>query len=137
MAFKAYRYVNAQGGTYLRYPITCHVDPVATALERQAYVGGRTEVFRCAVPVALPCYKLDINSLYPSVMASNLFPTRLLEVREGDPFALRTVVEQGGLVVAEVEVVLSGGGEDVFVDRLVVRDAEHLTALFGPWFAEA
>jgi len=98
MAFKAYRY------RFMPYPIDLHVEPDAEKLERDAYVGGRTEAFFIAHYAPLPVYKLDVNSLYPSVMISNLFPTRLLGVRTGDLPAMIQTVETGGLVIAEVEI---------------------------------
>ncbi len=40
---------------------------------RQAYLGGRTEIFRPLCEKG-PLYEYDVNSLYPSVMRDNLFP---------------------------------------------------------------
>lgn len=98
VAFKAYRY------GFLSHRIALHVDPDATALERAAYFGGRTEVEYRGVECPLPVYDLDVNSLYPSVMLGNLFPTRLLQVRDGDLPALLDAVATGALVIADVDV---------------------------------
>lgn len=66
-AMAAYRH------RFMRQQILVHDNPPAKHLERMSYCGGRTEVFRkgsfnCRV------YQLDINSLFPSIMQSGVFP---------------------------------------------------------------
>lgn len=41
---------------------------------RQAYLGGRTEIFKPFCKKG-PLFEYDVNSLYPYVMSSNIFPT--------------------------------------------------------------
>ncbi len=50
-----------------------HDNMPVKALERQAYAGGRTEIFRYGVTEG-SCHHFDVNSLYPSLMVDNLFP---------------------------------------------------------------
>jgi hypothetical protein len=47
----------------------------ARALERASYLGGRIEPFYLGVKAG-PIYYLDCNSLYPSVMARELYPRK-------------------------------------------------------------
>lgn len=98
VAFKSFRY------RFMRHAIELHIHPEATALERAAYHGGRTEAAFIGDVEELPVYLLDVNSLYPSVMLDRLFPTRLLQYHVGDLEALRATVETGGLVIADVDV---------------------------------
>jgi len=51
----------------------------ALELARSAYHGGRTEAFYIGSQTG-QFYTLDVNSLYPSVMASNYYPTKLWTV---------------------------------------------------------
>jgi hypothetical protein len=51
----------------------------AQEMGRAAYVGGRTECFRMGSYQG-DFYYLDVNSMYPSVMRNNLYPTRLMSV---------------------------------------------------------
>jgi hypothetical protein len=66
---------------------------------REAYAGGRTEIFRPLHegPELLHCY--DINSLYPHVMATTEMPGRFLGVRDRIP--------QKGLGFAKITVEVS------------------------------
>ena len=51
---------------------------------RQSYTGGSTEMYKPnALNKTIYCY--DVNSLYPTVMANNLYPTGLMYQFEGDP----------------------------------------------------
>jgi DNA polymerase family B len=61
--------------------IILHADNQATELERDAYYGGQLECFRLG-PLAGPIWHLDVNSLYPSIMATERFPTSLIGVYE-------------------------------------------------------
>jgi hypothetical protein len=54
-----------------------HDNPTASHLERQAYYGGFTDLFRCG-KIQGPIYQLDVNSLYPYVMRDRWYPIRLV-----------------------------------------------------------
>ena len=55
--------------------ILVHDRAEALRLERESYHGGRVEPFFVG-RYEKPVYKLDINSMYPAVMASGMFPAR-------------------------------------------------------------
>lgn len=61
---------------FLQHEIFIHNDERALAVERAAYAGGRNEVFTMG-EVTNRTYYLDINSMYPHVMLSERFPTKL------------------------------------------------------------
>lgn len=69
-AMSAYRH------KYMRTKIFVHDDMEAKELERRSYYGGRTEVFKMG---RLDCdiYQLDVNSLFPSIMATQQVPIRI------------------------------------------------------------
>lgn len=67
-------------GTYrhrfMHYQIGIHNNHDAMHLERDSYVGGRTECFKLGRYEG-EFYYIDVNSMYPSVMRGNLYPCRL------------------------------------------------------------
>jgi len=71
-AFSAYTH------RFMNYPIMIHGNKLATILERNSYRGGRNECFYLGE--AENIHVLDFNSLYPSVMQDNLFPSKLISV---------------------------------------------------------
>lgn len=50
-----------------------HCEDDVKAIERKAYIGGRTEVFKRG-KISDTVYKLDVSSFYPSLMERNKFP---------------------------------------------------------------
>lgn len=66
-AMAAYRH------RFMSIPIFVHDNKEVKRLERSAYFGGRTEVFRKGEFNEI-VYLLDINSLFPSVMLGGRFP---------------------------------------------------------------
>ncbi len=71
-AFSAYRH------RFMEQRIVIHADADALALERSAYHGGRSSVFFKGHLEAGPYFKLDVNSMYPFVMATEKYPNDLL-----------------------------------------------------------
>jgi hypothetical protein len=69
--------------SYMRHKIVTNHDPDVVQFERSSYVGGYTAVNRLVVPGEPELYKLDVNSMYPSVMYDRKFPTQLIEFAEG------------------------------------------------------
>lgn len=57
-------------------PIYIHNNQQAINLERESYKGGRTECFYIGELKNENYYTLDVNSLYPFVMANNSYPTK-------------------------------------------------------------
>jgi len=75
-AFTAFRH------RFMRYPIYIHNHEKAIELERESYRGGRCECFRIGKFSGEKYYMLDVNSLYPSIMASFSFPCKLVRYEE-------------------------------------------------------
>jgi len=67
-AFATYRHRFMKGEIWVQAKKQPH------ELERQSYYGGRVECFQMGKITDTPVYKLDINSQYPFVMKTNLFP---------------------------------------------------------------
>jgi hypothetical protein len=89
---------------YMHNRIEIHDDEEAIALERAAYLGGRTEAFYVGRVEGRELYKLDVNSMYPYVMHTFQYPTRLKARGTAIPIPqLAKLVDKGG-VIAEVTV---------------------------------
>lgn len=69
-AFRTYRH------RFMDSRILIDANPVALALARESYHGGRTEAFRIG-RVKGPVRVFDVNSMYPFVMQTEDFPTVL------------------------------------------------------------
>lgn len=61
---------------FMHHKIAIHNNVSACELEREAYKGGRNECFRTGL-LAGHWNLYDINSMYPFVMSTKLFPTKL------------------------------------------------------------
>ncbi len=61
-------------------PVILHSNRIALDTERQAYHGGRVEVFFLGDLPVQPYYMLDINSMYPFVMKTAKLPYKLENV---------------------------------------------------------
>lgn len=97
-AFSAYRH------RFMANRIVIHANTDALALERQAYHGGRASVFYKGRLTDGPYYKLDVNSMYPHVMATERYPNDLLGVKS--PVSLAELEEriEHYAVIARVQV---------------------------------
>lgn len=62
--------------------IFIHNREPALELERAGYYGGRVECYRLGEFKDGPYYKLDVNSMYPSVMKEAPYPVKLMGVRD-------------------------------------------------------
>lgn len=96
-ALRSYRH------KYMDHPILIDDSPSALALARDAYMGGRTECFRIGkLPGKVTV--LDVNSMYPAVMATGYFPTKLISVqRLCTPSELKKLMRKY-CVVAECDI---------------------------------
>jgi len=68
--------MNAYRHRFMKHQIMIHENERAIELERDSYFGGRVECFQIG-KVNETLYYLDVNSLYPSVMADNEYPTAI------------------------------------------------------------
>ena len=95
-AFTAYRH------RYLDNEILISGDEDSNRVEREGYYGGRVECFQLG-KVDGPLYCLDVNSLYPSIMAAELFPTRLWRARNRPEWARTLEYRDGSSLVAQCQ----------------------------------
>lgn len=73
-------------------------------LEESSYHGARCEIFRVGKWGAGPYYKLDVNSMYVSIMARELLPVALSRIEEtSTPARLRHALKHQG-VIADVTI---------------------------------
>ena len=94
-AMKAFRY------RYMYGPIWVHDNPKVIPLERRGYFGGRVECFHIGQPTGGPFTKVDINSMYPSIMRTTPVPIRLLRwTRNPTVSALRRGIAKYGVVAS-------------------------------------
>lgn len=99
MSFSAFQ-------TWFIKPNQLHVtdNNLAINLERNAYFGGRTEVWKRGI-IKETIIGVDINSMYPSVMLKNKFPTKLINTHSNISVAeLKRYINRGYLVTAEVTI---------------------------------
>ena len=73
-ALAAFRLRGYKGNIFI------HNNQKAMDLERESYLGGRTEAFYIGELNNGPYYVVDVNSLYPSVMAGNKYPVRYVKM---------------------------------------------------------
>jgi len=97
MAWRSYR------SGLMTEPIYVHADEEAIALERAAYIGGRTEC-RFIGSVRRPIHVVDYNSLYAYCMANEPMPCKLLGVHGETLESLTAGLHNGLLAVASVTV---------------------------------
>lgn len=99
MAFNAYLTWYAPDGEIL-----CHNNDDAIRLEREAYYGGRVEVWKRG-EAKEPIFGVDINSMYPYVMQTKLYPSRLVSHRKRETVSgLKSLLQQGYGVIANVTI---------------------------------
>jgi len=68
---------NAFRHRFMRHKILSHQNPSLELAEREAYYGGRTEVFKCGRYQGR-FFILDVNSMYPATMKDGYFPTQVV-----------------------------------------------------------
>lgn len=74
--------MNAFRHRFMKSKIYIHDIDRAVEIERESYHGGRTECFFIGKPPGKKFHYLDVNSMYPSVMQSNEYPTKLIKIRD-------------------------------------------------------
>src|SRR5690606_6461361 len=84
--------------------IFCHDNDEVLKLEREAYYGGRVEVWKRGI-AREPIFGVDINSMYPHVMRENLYPTKLISHRKKETVSgLGSLLRQGFGGIAKVTI---------------------------------
>lgn len=97
-SFNAYRH------RFLTNPIRIHRDKDSIALERAAYMGGRTECFFIGQVPGEDFVTLDVNSMYPFIMQKYEYPWKLTEYVENQPVNRFRQTVKKYAVIAEIEV---------------------------------
>ena len=69
--------------SYMKHKIITNHNPEVVAFEQSSYVGGYTGLNKLVEPGQPDLYKVDVNSMYPSVMMNEKFPTQLIEFAPG------------------------------------------------------
>jgi len=88
---------------YLKTTVWVHGHAPALALEKKALSGGQLNMWRIGL-VSSPTFALDVNSLYPSIMAQGATPNKLVRYTEyATPDDLRAYVSRY-YCVADVDV---------------------------------
>lgn len=97
MAFSAYQTWFMPENT-----IHIHTNDDLIQLERNAYYGGRTEVWKRRLTTET-IYQLDINSMYPHVMRAHAYPTKCVSFRDTETVeGIRSLLDKGLLLIADV-----------------------------------
>jgi len=84
--FNAYRH------RFMPQKISVHTQPGIIELERESYKGGRVECYKVGNLSGEEYYYYDVNSMYPYVMKSNLYPVNV--VGSGYNLRLSTLEKQ-------------------------------------------
>lgn len=117
---------------YLDDPIAIHNNGAAMELEWNALYGGEVRSFFRG-EVKLPLVHYDVNSLYPSCMVDQIYPTALVDVVVNPPIDYAISLAERYACVAEVYL---DTDDDLFpmrrADRMVYPCGQFRTTLAGP-----
>ena len=123
--------------SHLKTRILLHTSDTIKQLERDGHYGGRLELFRHGVCPGLT-YKLDVNSLYPSIMRTALVPIDVAESRHEGWTGSPGVVRHPETTIADV---LIESDRERFPLRtkagLIFPVGRYWTTLTGPELARA
>lgn len=140
-ATQAGQSLNAFRHRFMTHDIYIHNTRRALELEREAYLGARTEAFRLGVFKG-SFHVLDVNSLYPFVMKKFPFPTRLRGVlKEVSIDEYQEIRKDKCLVVARADLQVEQEAQRVaphrYQDRLVYPTGRFSSVLTSPELDEA
>lgn len=89
---------------FMRETVHIHTDELATQLEREAYKGGRTEVFWVGRRRDGPFYYMDVNNMYGFILANRSFPAGIWNsMRKATPYQLAYKLDRFA-VIARVHI---------------------------------
>ncbi len=89
---------------FMHHRIIIHNKKEITDIERAGYFGGRTECFYIGKVKETPIYDLDVNSMYPYVMASYDVPIRHIGYLENPTLEKLGRLLRKYCIIAEVEI---------------------------------
>ncbi len=124
-AFYTYRF------GFMTEDIFIHADSRATRLERESYTGGRTEAFKLG-KISGKTYAIDVNSLYPSVMIDNYFPTKFVFYKKNPTMNLFKNTMRSYLIIAKVKVKVTTPCVPLKKERLLFPIGTFTTTLCQP-----
>jgi hypothetical protein len=111
--------------------IELHRWPEIEKLERASYMGGRCETFRIGEYSGIT--KLDVNSMYPFIMANGQIPNRLLSgVEPLDDESIWSALDSGRWVVAKVKLNMNEPAIPYKSNRLVFPIGRFDATLANP-----
>ena len=90
--------------SYMKHKIMVSHKPEVVEFEKSAYTGGYTALAKLVQPGDPELFKLDVNSMYPSVMLDQLFPTQLTEFAGRVNIRVLERFMNGYLVIARVKI---------------------------------
>lgn len=90
---------------FMEHNIYVHNNEKAIKLERKSYCGGRVECWKIGEHTNEDYYYIDVNSMYPYVMATFNFPTKLLSYQSYNSINdLKMAISEGEGVIAKVKI---------------------------------
>lgn len=96
---------NAFKHRFMEHNIYIHNNEKAINLERKSYYGGRVECWKIGELKNDNYYYIDVNSMYPYVMANFKYPTRLLSYQKTNSlYDVKMAISEGQGIVAKVKV---------------------------------
>lgn len=104
---------------FMNHKIRTHHIPMIVELERAGYFGGFVHLYRMIPNQPPPYYKLDINSMYPSVMRENEYPIRYKRWFPGVTLKGLENILKNNCCMAEVLL-------DTPIDRYPYRDSGYV-----------
>lgn len=89
--------------TFMRHKIVTNHKPEVVAFEKEAFTGAYTGIGSLVQPGRPDLYKLDVNSMYPSVMMEYDFPTRIMEFAPRCSLTMLERYLKGFMAIARVQ----------------------------------
>ena len=129
LAFNTFKHV------FMKHKILAHHNPEITELEKESYRGGRNECFYIGKAYGV-FHKLDVNSMYPFVMAYNNYPTKPVKILNNpSPQTLRNYLDYY-TAVARVNIEIDEPAIGVKKDKLIFPIGRFTATLTTPelWY---
>ncbi|GAI25357.1 unnamed protein product, partial [marine sediment metagenome] len=111
--------------------IYIHDQNTLAKFERKAYYGGRVDCFRLGNYTDEFFYLVDVNSMYPSVMASNLYPVKLKQYYENIGCGFLRLLLKEYSVIAEVILKTKQRFFPIRMDKKVVYPVGEFTTFLA------
>jgi len=98
-SFNAFKY------RFMEHNIYIHSNEKAIELERKSYYGGRVECWKIGEYRNDNYHYIDVNSMYPYVMANFNYPSQLLSYQKYNTISdIRTAISKGEGICAKVKI---------------------------------